>query len=74
MSGIFISPSVAAQSYTCGTCLKMFEKLIFKTFLLLALLRRSSPSKTLGSSEPQFGNEDREPSKDSKLDLCSSSG
>ena len=40
MSGIFFSPSVAAQNYTCSTCLKMFKDLIFKTPLLLALLGR----------------------------------
>lgn len=40
MSGIFFSPSVAAQSYACSMCLKMFEALIFKAFLLLALLWR----------------------------------
>lgn len=74
MSGIIFSPSVAAQSYTCGTCLKMFNKLIFKTFFFPAIHRRYSLSRlqTLGSSETQFCIEDRVgPSKDSTPPLCS---
>lgn len=50
MSGIFFPPSVAAQSYTCSACLKMFKELIFKTSLLLALLGRYSLSPDSGEA------------------------